>query len=65
MYAIGGLQPSDLPAARRAGAHGLLVVTLADLNRRYDFENKFRISTEAMLSTLFARFELSPSAAVG
>lgn len=45
--------------------HGLLVVTLDELNRRYDFEQKFRISTAAMLSTLFARFELSSGAAVG
>ncbi len=27
VYAIGGLRPSDLPAARRAGAHGLAMIS--------------------------------------
>jgi signal recognition particle receptor subunit beta len=44
---------------------GLLTQTFADLNRRYDFENKFKVSTAAMLSTLFARQQLSKNAAVG
>ncbi len=45
--------------------HGLLAETFADLNRRYDFERKFRISAEGLLATIFARQQLSPSAAVG
>ena len=45
--------------------HGLLVETFADLNRRYEFESKFNLSTQMLLSTLFARQQLSPTAAVG
>ncbi len=45
--------------------HGLLAETFADLNRRYDFDRKFRISSAGVLATIFARQQLSPSAAVG
>lgn len=45
--------------------HALLVETLADLNRRYEFERKFRISGDSMLATLFAKQQLSRAAAVG
>ncbi len=45
--------------------HGLLAETFADLNRRYDFDRKFRIESAGVLATIFARQRLSPSAAVG
>jgi signal recognition particle receptor subunit beta len=45
--------------------HGLMGLTLAELNKRYQFDEKFKLSSEGMLSTLFSRFELSPSAGVG
>lgn len=45
--------------------HGLLSETFADLNRRYEFESKFNVSTPALLATLFAQQQLSPAAAVG
>lgn len=45
--------------------HGLLVETLADLNRRYELEKKFNLSAESMLRALFAHQQLSPEAAVG
>jgi signal recognition particle receptor subunit beta len=45
--------------------HGLMSITLADLNKRYQFDDKFKLSSDGMLSALFSRFELSPAAGVG
>ena len=44
--------------------HGLLVATLDDLNHRYDFEAKFRVSANGLLTALLAGQSLSPAAAV-
>jgi mutual gliding-motility protein MglA len=45
--------------------HALVKETFADLNRRYEFDDKFHTSLDAMVATLFARQQLSQTAAVG